>query len=141
MDWRSVVTLVAVLAAQTPPPASTPEALVRGMLAAFNAHDVARMLTFVATDVRWLTIDGDKVAVEASGAVQLEQSMTRYFRSIPSSRSELTSLSVSGPFVTTVEAAQWQAAGQARRQCSVAIYEIREGTIKTVWYFPAHRCD
>jgi len=139
-SWILAGVLSTVAMGQAPTPAG-PETLVRGLLAAFNAHDVPKMLTFVSAYIRWLTVEGEKVTAEAAGASQLEQSMTRYFRSVPTAHSELKQLVVSGHFVSAVEEAQWQAAGESRRQCSLSVYEIREQKVKAVWYFPAHRCD
>jgi hypothetical protein len=117
-----------------------PEEIVREFVAAYNAHDVTRMLASCAPDVRWMSVSADKLTVETRGAEKLAEAMRQYFRSLPSSRSELRSVIVSGNFVMASERALWESAGQTRTQCSASGYEIREGKIQSVWYFPAHAC-
>ena len=107
---------------------------------AFNAQDVPRMLTFVAPDMRWMSVTGDKIGLETSDSKSLTDSMQRYFQRIPSAHSELRSVIASGPFVSTIEEARWEANGRPRSQCSVGVYEIADSRIKNVWYFPAHLC-
>lgn len=117
-----------------------PERLVRELLAAFNAHDPARMIALCADDVRWMSVDGDKISIETTGTKQLAESMAGYFKKLPSARSKLGRVTVSGGFVTAVERASWVSKGVTRAQCSVSVYEIRENKIRNVWYFPAHGC-
>lgn len=143
MRWaRAGAGAVVLTMAMTPiaPAADGPEGQVRDFVAAYNAHDVTRMLTFCASDVRWMIVSADKLSVETSGAEKLAESMRNYFKSLPSTRSELRSVTVSGNFVTAIEQAIWESKGQSRSQCSVSVYEIREGKIQNVWYFPAHGC-
>ncbi len=121
--------------------ADGPEGKIREFVAAYNAHDVAAMLAFCAPDVRWMIVSADKLSVETSGAEKLAESMRSHFRSLPSTRSELRSVAVSGSFVTAIEQAIWESKGQKRTQCSVSVYELREGKIQNVWYFPAHGCS
>ena len=45
---------------------------------------------------------------------------------------------VSGRFVTVRERASWTSeSGEERSQASVAVYEIRDGLVARVWYYPA----
>ena len=82
-------------------------------------------------------VDGDQIATEAAGKDALRTSMTGYFESLPSARSEILSSGASGAFVTAHERAYWTADGQERSQVAVAVYEIRDGLVRRVWYFPA----
>ena len=116
------------------------EGLVREFVAAYNDHDVARMLASCAPDVRWMSVSADKLTVETSGTEKLAEAVREYFRGLPSSRSELRSVIVSGNFVMASEQAMWESGGQTRTQCSASVYEVREGKIQSVWYFPAHGC-
>ena len=99
------------------------------------------MLEACAEDIVWMSVGADEIAVEASGAGALREGMTAYFESLPSARSVLRSAVQSGPFVSTVEEARWEAGGETRSQCSAAVYEVRDGKIRNVWYFPSHECD
>ena len=137
---RACSILLTLVMAQAAAAADKPDKLVREFVAAFNAHDVDRMLTSCAPDVRWMNLAADKLTVETSGTEKLAESMRGYFRRVPSARSELRGVVVSGNFVTAVERATWESKGQERTQCSVSVYEVREGKVHSVWYFPAHGC-
>lgn len=117
------------------------EEAVRGMSEAFNAQDVPGMLKWVADSIEWYSVQGGEIAVEARGAQALESGMTSYFEALPSARSELTTLEVLGPWVTTHELARWTVQEEERTQASVGVYEVREGRVRRVWYFPAVPCD
>lgn len=121
--------------------ALVPDAVVRELVAAFNAHNVAQMLRLCAPDIRWMSVASERLTIEALGTESLGKAMESYFRTVPSARSTLLSTVVSGNFVTAVEQATWHSGGQQRVQCSVSLYEVRGQKIQSVWYFPAHTCD
>lgn len=113
---------------------------VEQFLSAFNQQDVDAMLEFSAPDMRWMSVSGDRVSVETSTHAELRAAMAGYFESTPGTRSEIQSISESGPFVHTLEKAFWISDGAERSQCSMAVYELLDGRIQNVWYFPAHQC-
>lgn len=132
------LSLAAALVQAAEPPSA--EAVVRANGAAFNAHDVKALAATVAEDLVWYQIDGDQVTVETRGRAALEQGMTDYFASLPSARSEFESLTVNGAFVAVKERALWKSSsGKDRSQTALAIYEVRDGLIVRVWYYPAQR--
>ncbi len=114
--------------------------IVSHFVDAFNSHDIDAMLQHATDDIRWISVARDGSVVEAAGHDERRTSMTEYFRSVPTARSELRSAVLSGPFVHAVEQAFWSADGVEKNQCSVSVYEIDGGRIKTVWYFPAFEC-
>lgn len=116
-------------------------AQVQRLIAAFNAHDVPAMVALTTDDIAWFGVAGSTLGVEARGHVALAAGMTSYFEGLPSARSELMSATTSGPFLTAVEKASWVQDGEQRSQCSVSVYELSQGLIKHVWYYPAHPCD
>src|SRR5688572_642193 len=102
---------------QSPQPAPQDHpAIVRSFVAAFNARDVDRMLALATDDVEWMMVDGTKVAVETSGKDALRKSMTAYFKSCPSCRSEIEIGTVTATRVAAIETASWTAAGGPRSQ-------------------------
>jgi len=116
----------------------SPLAAVEALMRAFNAHDVDAMLACVTDDVEWFHVQGASLAVETSGKEALRTGMTSYFEGIPSARSALEKSMISGRFVTVRERASWQDKnGEERSQASVAVYEIRDGRVARVWYYPA----
>jgi hypothetical protein len=121
-------------------PASRPsEDVVGAFVAAYNRHDVDAMLALADTGIVWLSVAGDSVRVEARGAAALRRSLAGYFRSVPSTRSVLGEMTSVGPWVTVHERAQWQASSGPRAQTAVAVYEVRDGRVRRVWYYPAVR--
>jgi outer membrane protein assembly factor BamB len=117
--------------------APDPGEVVEGLLQAFNDHDVDAMATFVADDVQWLAVQGAEIAVEADGKEALVAGMKGYFASIPKARSEAEGTFVSGRYVTVRERAYWTVDGEDRSQSSLAVYEVEDGKVLRVWYYPA----
>lgn len=116
-----------------------PTRIVEQFIAAYNAHDVEAMLALVHPTVQWLSVDGAAVAVEADGAETLGEAMSGYFAALPSSRSTAEAIMEAGHFVSVWERAQWESNGETRTQRSLAVYEVEEGKIRRVWYYPAQR--
>ena len=113
------------------------ELTVRSFVAAYNSHDVQAMLALADSGIAWLSVMGDSVAIETRGRAELEASLSAYFRRLPSTRSTLEALTATGPWVTVRERAHWQGRDGPRSQAAVAVYEVREGRVRRVWYFPA----
>lgn len=106
-------------------------------MSAYNAHDIPAMLALVHPDVQWLSVEGDSVSVQTDGAEALAESLQGYFQSIPSSRSTVESMMEAGRFVTVWERAHWERGGKPASQSSLAVYEIADGRIVRIWYYPA----
>lgn len=126
------------------PAAPTPRdtsaaAVVRAYIAAYSAHDVEKVLTFLAPDFVWLSITADSVAVEARGVDAIRAQLVDYFRSIPTARSTLEDVTALGPWVSARERAHWVSASGPRSQASLSVYEVREGLLRRVWYYPVVR--
>jgi hypothetical protein len=113
---------------------------VERFVSAFNQHDVNGMIELTTPDVRWMSVSGKQISIEASTHAELSAAMTGYFESTPGARAEIGSISESGQFVHTLERAFWLADGAERSQCSMAVYELLDGKIQNVWYFPTHQC-
>lgn len=117
-----------------------PEAVVRAQLAAFNVRDVEAMIRLVTDDFVWYNIKGDEMSVEARGREALKKGMEGYFKSLPSARSEIHTMSTNGYFVSVRERATWKSkSGEDRSQNALAVYEVIDGKIKRVWYYPAQK--
>ncbi len=118
---------------------TTPEALaLRAYYDAFNRHDAAATAALCAEDLKWFSVSGDQTGTDASSRAQLHDWLIGYFKSFPTVRSEVLSLDQAGSFLTVRERASWEnKAGQRVSQQALAIYEIRDGLIRRVWYFPS----
>lgn len=115
----------------------SPDEVVERYLAAYNDHDIEAMLELVDPQVQWLSIDGDRISVETEGAGALAEAMRGYFEAVPSTHSSIESMMVSGKRVSVHERAHWESSGQPRSQAALSVYEIADGRIVRVWYFPA----
>ncbi len=127
-----VVLLLAQGSASAQEPDTTSALVVaEALVDAFNRHDPANMAALVAPDFELFYVDDDGIAELAiQGPDQLRREMVGYFASHPAVQSAITD-AVDGPaFVSFRE----QIVGG---QSSLAVYEVREGLIKRVWYFPA----
>jgi ketosteroid isomerase-like protein len=121
-------------------PASSNKDTVENFVEAFNRHDIDAMLELTTDDLRWMSLANEQLSIEASNQRELREAMASYFASTPSARAEIRSITESGPFVHTVEEALWSSHGAKKNQCSMAVYEILEGNVHNVWYFPVHEC-
>jgi len=106
---------------------SVAEALVD----AFNQHDPDAIATVVAPNFELYYVDEEGVAgLAISGHSQLAAEMATYFTSHPSVQSIIAD-AIDGPVYTSFRE---QIVGG---QSSLAVYEVRDGLIKRVWYYPA----
>ncbi len=112
--------------------------VVRAFVAAFNAQDPDAMVALTHPDVEWLSVDGDRVSVDARGHDALREAMTGYFASTKNVASALEALLATGRFVTARERVFWDTGtGEARTQAALSVYELEGERIRRVWYFPA----
>ena len=110
---------------------------IEAQLAAFNAGDVAALAANVAADFIWYAVDSDSMSMQLSGRDAFQMSMIRYFEAIPAARAEIDAPVQTGEFVAVRERAFWLGVdGQEFSQASLAVYQIRDGLIYRVWYYP-----
>jgi hypothetical protein len=120
--------------------AQAPEQVVRDHLSAFNRQDVPALAARVHPDLAWYNVAGDDLEAEVRGRDAFEAAMRGYFAQLPSVRSEVEGLARSGAYVSFRERVRWtSSSGEPRTQTSLAVYEVREGLIRRVWYFPAQQ--
>jgi hypothetical protein len=115
------------------------EQRARDYVSAFNKREIATMLGMVTDDVQWLTMAGDKISVETQGKTNLRESLTAYFKSTPSARSELQWTQASASRVAALERVAWQSQTGSRSQASLCVYEFRDGLIARVYYYPVEK--
>jgi hypothetical protein len=144
---RSLAALLALALALAAPPraaaqaagdaSSDPTEVVRRFVEAFDRHELEPLLALAHPDVEWLTVTGAELAVETRGRDALRASLASYFASCPTCRSTVDVYQVIGPYVSALEHAEWEKEGAKRRQSSLSVYEIVDGLVRRVWYFPA----
>ena len=120
---------------------TTPEAVVlRAYLDAYNRHEPDSVAALLSPKVKWLSLDADKLATDGDGREAVRTWLTGYFKSMPDVRSEFLSIEQTGAFLYVRERASWTAKdGTSRSQQAHSVYEIRDGLIERVWYFPSVR--
>jgi hypothetical protein len=112
-------------------------AVVQGFVAAFNRHDPQAMIALAHPEVEWLSVDGASLRVDARGHEALGAAMTAYFADTRDVQSVLEAILASGPYITVQERVFWDTAkGEERSQAALAVYEVRDGLVRRVWYFP-----
>jgi hypothetical protein len=113
-------------------------ATVRAYFAAYNAHDIDGVVKRLHPEFVWLSVDGDKVSEDARGPDAIRTMLTGYFKGLPTTRSEIETISALGPWVSVRERAHWKGKdGGARSQASLSVYEVRDGLLRRVWYYPS----
>lgn len=133
---RSCFALILAMAASVAS-GQSPGEVVERYLAAYNNHDVAAMLALAHPDIQWLSIEGHRVRVETEGAEALGKALRDYFDVVPSARSTIDSKMVSGNRVSVRERVHWESAAGPKAQAALSVYEIDDGLVRRVWYFPA----
>ena len=120
---------------------TTPEAIaLRAYLDAYNRHEPDAVAALLAPNVKWLSLDADKLSVDGDGREALQKWLTGYYKSLPDVRSDFLAIEQAGPFLSVRERAAWTAKdGTKRSQQGHGVYEIHDGLIARVWYFPSVR--
>ncbi|MEQ1834686.1 MAG: nuclear transport factor 2 family protein [Candidatus Eisenbacteria bacterium] len=116
---------------------SPTEALLRRYIAAFNQHDVQATLACVDTAFRWYNVAGDSMKLVIAGRETQRSVLTRYFKAFPDVSSDNSGISVNGPWAMVRERIVWTGAKGRTESVTLAVYEVRDGQIKRVFYFPA----
>lgn len=117
----------------------TPEAIaLRAYLDAHNRHEPDAVAALLAPNVKWLALDADKLTVEGDGREAMRAWLKRYYTSLPDVRAEFLSIEQTGAYLSVRERATWTTKeGVKRSQHGHGVFEIRDGLIVRVWYFPA----
>jgi hypothetical protein len=118
---------------------TTQEAVVlRAYLDAYNRHEPDAVAALLAPKVKWFSLDADKLSTDGDGREALRTWLTSDFKSLPDVRSDFLTIEQIGAFLSVRERASWTAKdGMKASQQSHSVYEIRDGLIERVWYFPS----
>lgn len=123
-------------------PADTPHPLIESHVAAFNAGDLEAMSALQHPDIEWFGIEGSEMRLEISGREALGTMLADYRASNPTVVGTTRDWSVNGDFVSVVETASWTTGdGASRSQSATSVYELEDGLIRRVWYYPSVSTD
>lgn len=121
-------------------PVTIEASTLQSYLDAFNRHDPEAVTALLATNVKWFSVESEKLAPEAESRDAVRTWLTSYFKAQPDVRAEYLSLEQTGIIVAVRERVTWTAPNKKIvQQQSHALFEIRQGLIHRVWYFPAAR--
>ena len=140
----SILTIVALTISactpSTPPKIDTPpnQALVQSYANAYNANDLETMAAKMHDDIEWINIEGSSQTIITDGKEALVAELGSHFSSSPISSSTLSDWSVNGKYVSVKETVSFKRKdGTTGSQASLSVYELEDGLIRRVWYFPA----
>ena len=134
------LTPVFALAHEEDAPRVSQSEIVAAYVDAYNARDIDAMLALMHDEVQWLSVEAESVSVFANGKADLAAQMREYIASTMVTTSEIDAGFVDGRFVAVREIARWNGQdGEPQEQSALAIYEIENGLVRRVWYYPATR--
>ena len=113
------------------------ELIVAAFAEAYNNGDLDGMMDHAHDAFSWRSIENDKAETIVSNADALRNELSSYFNADQKPRSDVVVVKSHGDYVTTLERAYWTVDGAERSQASFAVYQIEDGRIRRVWYFPA----
>jgi hypothetical protein len=122
---------VALEPAEILPP--SPVTVVQSQVGAYNARDIERFLSYYADDVVVRRLPGGEVAWDGKAAMRVRYASR--FADNPDLRCTVTRRIVHGNWVVDHELVTG-VEGRPRVR-AVALYEVRNGLIRNVWFLPA----
>ncbi|MEO6082465.1 MAG: nuclear transport factor 2 family protein [Umezawaea sp.] len=109
----------------------SPEEIVAGQLAAYNARDLERFLGFYVDDVPVATFPAGEVMADRSGT-EFRERYRELFDSCPDLHAKLVTRVVHGRIVIDHELVTGVGNGESRS--TVAMYEVGREKIERVWF-------
>lgn len=135
---KHILIIAACLALTACNQAATPHPIITAHVDAFNAKDVAAMAEFEHPDTEWFAVNGGDMTLEISGRDALSEMMKDYLKSNPNVTGKLRDWSINGNFISVTETASWTTkTGDEKSQSALAVYELENGLIRRVSYYPA----
>ncbi|KAA6212232.1 steroid delta-isomerase [Streptomyces albofaciens JCM 4342] len=109
----------------------TPEEIVDGQLAAYNAGDLEKFLSYYIEDVPVYAFPSGEVLTDRSGPAFRDR-YAKLFASSPDLHAELVSRVTQGRIVIDQERVTGFMGGEER--AAVALYEVGDERIERVWF-------
>lgn len=110
---------------------------VHKLFAAFNRQDAQAVGQLLAPEAQWLSVSAKGIDVAADGRAAVIASLRDYFASGINPVSTIETAFVNGPYVVLRERAAYDGKQGRLAQTAVAVYEVRDGRVLRVWYYPA----
>ncbi|WP_339720846.1 nuclear transport factor 2 family protein [uncultured Paraglaciecola sp.] len=119
--------------------AASPTKQVELFIAAYNQHDIEKMLEKTTQEVKWLYNINDNLVIETEGKDALRTAMNRHFKQHSNARSQIKQSLTLGETVVVIEEAFSN--DGASSQCALSIYQMKHKLIQSVTYYAATTCD
>ncbi|WP_049620696.1 nuclear transport factor 2 family protein [Frateuria defendens] len=110
---------------------ATPEQVVAAQVAAYNAHDIEAFAACYADDASLVDLTGKRPVVK--GIPALKQTFAFLATKPKGFGVDIVKRIVNGPLVIDQE----RRLDAPDKPAAVAVYEVRQGKIQTVWFPPA----
>ena len=135
---RHALLLVSALLLMACAKAASSHPVIIAHTEAFNAKDVTAMGRVEHPDIEWFSVSGSEISTEVSGRDNLAEMMAGYFKGSPSVTATLRDWSINGDYISVTETAAWTTKdGAEKSQSSLSVYQLEDGLIRRVWYYPA----
>ena len=109
-------------------------------VAAYNARQLDDMAALMHPDIQWLSVEGAAVTLVADGKDDLVAQMRDYIASPRATVSSIESSVADGDFIAVREKARWRGEdGAENAQSALAVYQVSDGLVRRVWYYPSSR--
>lgn len=134
-----LVMVFTVTACSKPTQETSPnQVLVQSYLDAYNAQSLDAMALLMHDDIEWINIEGSEKSVITQGKDILVSELSGYFSPDFQSGSSLSDWNVNGQYVSAMETVAFtRQDGTLGSQASISVYQLENGLIRRVWYFPA----
>ncbi|MEP1448717.1 MAG: nuclear transport factor 2 family protein [Paraglaciecola sp.] len=119
--------------------AASPTIQVERFIAAYNQHDIHKMLELTTQEVKWLYNINDKILIETDSKDALRTAMVAHFKQQPNARSQIKSSLTLGNTVAVIEEAFSH--DGVSSQCALSIYQLKQSLIQSVTYYAATACQ
>jgi hypothetical protein len=115
--------------------AATPIKTVELFVAAYNQHDIEKMLEKTTKEVKWLYNINHELLIETDGKDTLRTAMKAHFNRQTNARSQIKKFLTLGDTVAVIEEA-FSNDGESS-QCALSIYQMKQDLIQSVTYYAA----
>lgn len=118
----------------------TSRSIVESYTQAYSNGDADAMGVLMHEDIQWLTAKDDKITITLQGKSDMVKELSDYFKGPTTISSSLGGWGENGDYVSVVETASWTTkTGKNQSQSSNVIYQIENGLVRRVWYFPEQK--
>lgn len=137
-SYLAVAFLANTACAETEAEPASEREVIEAYVEAYNLGDIDTIISLTDENLEWLSVEDGETTVLHDDKPHLMSLLSEYFASGGGTTSTLSDWGTTGAYTSVVETAHWTTdTGEPREQSAIAVYEIRDGLILRVWYYPA----